>query len=253
MELLKDKHCANCGNQLYGFICHECGQKQVSERWSTPILVQQFIHQITNIERGFVFTIKELFKSPGRLIHNYWKGITVIYYNPFRYLLIWTAINLLITFWLGIDDMLQASMEPDFIEEQLGAEKMESADQQFDSWMNILVLLLIPIISVVTKWMFKNAKKNYAEHLILNSYIFGHQALITSITQFIFYFLPGLFSIYIVFNFAIGWIYNSYIFYNTFNEKIGTVVLKALVIGILGMLAFFVLVVIFSGMALLLS
>ena len=76
--------CINCQSILGGHICHECGQKRLEQRWSTPGLIRQFFEQLTNLERGFLFTIKELLVNPGQVVHNYWKGKTIPYYNPFR-------------------------------------------------------------------------------------------------------------------------------------------------------------------------
>lgn len=243
------KDCKNCGVQLQGQVCHNCGQPQVVERWSTAILFQQFINQLTNIEKGFLFTAKELFAHPGRLMHDYWRGKTVVYYNPFRYLLIWTAINLLISFWLGIDDMIQESIQPASVEENFGETRMLAADQKFDSWINFLILLVIPVLALMSYWMFKKKGQNYAEHLIMNSYITGQQALLSSFTQFIYYFIPALFSGFFVLNFLIGLAYNTFVFTNTFKERWWIVLLKALLIGIVGLIVYGLLVFLFSALA----
>ncbi len=194
-----------------------------------------------------------LFKAPGKLIQDYWQRKTIAIYSPFRYLLIWVAINILINFWLGIDDLLQEYLEPDFVEEQFGQEAVASADQMFDTWLNALVLLLIPFISLLTKWFFPKGQKNYAEHLILNSFIVGHQSLITSFTHFIFYFIPSLFSIYIVFNFLVGLIYNTYVFKKVFKESFWITFGKAFLIGVIGVVVFVGLVTGASAVALWLS
>lgn len=241
--------CKNCDTFLQGPICHQCGQKQIIERWSTADLIRQFFHEITNIEKGFLYTAKGLFAFPGKLIRGYWNGKTINSYNPFRYVLILSAINLLINFWLGIDDLLQASLQPEILEEEFGAAKMQAVDQQFDSWMNILVLLLIPINSLISKWLFKKHEQNYAEHLILNAYIIGQQSLISSFTQFVFYFFPALFSGYLAFNFLVSLLYNTYLFNQLFNEGINKTFLKAILIGVLGIAAFFILVLISTSIA----
>ncbi len=253
MEVQTSTSCKNCGTPLSGPFCSKCGQRQITQRWSVPVLSQQFIHQLTNIEKGFLFTVKALFVFPGKMMRDYWQGKTVIYYNPFRYLLIWTTINLLISFWLGIDDMLQAALQPASLEASVGVERLQSADQQFDSWMNFLVLLLIPVISWVTLLLFKKKGYNYAEHLIMNAFIFGQQALLSTFTQFIFYFFPILFSAYFGFYFLLGLLYNTYVFTKTFREPWWIVLIKALVIGIAGILTLFLLVGLFSVLAIAIS
>ena len=242
--------CKNCHSELQGPICHQCGQPVIRHRWTTNQVFRRFLHQISDLEKGFLYTVKKLFTAPHTLIANYWQGITVKAYGPFRYALIWTALNLLVNFWLGIDEMLQQALQPQVVTEEFSGEQIEEADQQFDAWLNMLVLLLIPIKSLITKWFFGKHGQNYGEHLIMNTYILGQQALITTFTQVLFYFLPFLLSGYLVFNFLVGLIYDSYVFKGLFKEKLVLIILKAFLIGLLGLVAFFGLLTLFSSLAL---
>ena len=250
MDKVPARNCVNCKTELVGPVCHSCGLPHRSERWSTPGLIQQFIAQLTNIESGFLYTGKTLFTKPASLIHNYWKGNTVRYYNPFRYVLIWTAINLLINFSLGIDDLLQESLQPLMVEEQFSEEHIQQADQKFDTWLNGLVILMIPIFAFLTSWLFAKSKKNYAEHLILNAYMVGQQSLITSFTHFIYYLIPILFKIFMPFTFVIGLVYNTYVFSKVFQQKWWVALFKAFILGLIGVMVFFGLITIASAIAL---
>lgn len=232
------KACVNCGTPLKGRICHNCGQKDHQKRWMLKDLLNQFFQQLTDLEKGFLFTIRMMFVSPGVLIRDYWKGKTVNYYNPFRYVLIWTALNLAVSFWLGIDDLLQEALQPSMIEGDLSTEDIAKADQRFDTWLNALVLLLLPVFSFFTMLLFSKEKNNYAENLIMNSFMMGQQSLISAVYQFIFYLLPPLFSFYFVLTFLIGLLYNTYVFRQVFREKIWLTLLKALVLGIIGLVTF---------------
>lgn len=245
--------CVNCNKELHGRICHNCGQKVFSQRWTVTILLNQFIQQITNIETGFWYTCRTLFSEPERLITSYWRGVTVTAYNPFRYMLIWTAINFIISFSLGIDDLLQEHLQPSILGDNVDNAKIDAADQKFDAWLNALVLLMIPVFALLTRWLFKRHQKNYAEHLILNSFMLGQQSLITSFTHFLFYFFPTLFLFFLPFNFLVGLVYNSYIFKKVFHDSLVMSVLKALGFGLIGMIVFFGFIKIASELALFIS
>jgi hypothetical protein len=162
------------------------------------------------------------------------------------------AINLAINFWIGLDDLLQEHLQPASVEDQFGANQIASADQKFDDWLNVLVLLLLPFFSFLTQKLFTKHKKNYAEHLILNAFIMGQHALIASFTQFIFYGFPSLISGYLVFNFLISIIYNSYVFKHVFGEGILQTLLKTILIGILGLLLLFGMIAGASALAIML-
>ncbi|MDX1407484.1 MAG: DUF3667 domain-containing protein [Saprospiraceae bacterium] len=250
---MENHHCANCGTSLHGQICHVCGQELITRRWSTRVLVRQFVNHLTNIEKGFLYTGRVLFTAPGKVITDFWVGRTVRYYHPFRYVIIWTAISLLINFWLGIDDMLQASLQPDQLEQTLGAERLSTADQKFDSWLNVLVLLLIPVNSYVSQLLFRRHQKNYAEHLILNAFVLGQQGLIGSFTQCIFYLAPSLFVLFIPANFLVGWVYSAFVFQRVFREGWARTSLKALAFSLASVAVYFGLVALFSTIAVILS
>lgn len=207
---------------------------------------QQFLNQLTNIEKGFIFTAKELFVRPEGVVRDYWKGITINYYHPFRFALIWIALNLLINFWIGFDDLMQEALQPAMIEEGTSEELIESADQKFDSWLNILVLLFIPLFSLMTLWLFKKHKKNFAEHLIMNAYVVGQNSLLGTISLLIFYVIPALLPIFLIFNFLIGVVYNTWVYYKTFAESVLQTLWKTILISIIGIVTFVLMVYLVS-------
>ncbi len=238
---------------MSGPICHQCGQRFSEQRWTTPKMTKQFFQQLTNLEKGFLYTAKLLFIAPDILIIKYWNRITIEYYNPFRYLLIWLAVNLLVSFWLGIDDLLQESLQPAIVSDSIDPSKIAAADQKFDTWLNAMVLLLLPLFAFVTRWLFKSSKKNYAEHLIMNAYMMGQQSLITSFTHFIFFFIPALFPLYILFNFLVGLCYNTYVLKKIFNNNLWLTIAKATLLGFIGIAVGALLIAIASSIALLIS
>ena len=245
-------NCANCNELLHGKFCHQCGQKNRNKRWTTGLLIEQVISQTTNFEKGILRTIKSLFTEPGQLIKDYWNGKTINYYNPFRYVLIWVAINVLVSFWIGLDDLLQQSVQTEFVPTQ-DAGTMENADEKFDSWLNFMVLLMLPIFSFLTYKFFPKKKKNYAEHFIMNSFMMGQQSLITSFTNLIFPIIPFHMAFFMVFNFLIGWTYNTYVFKQVFEEKLWKVAGKALIIGLIGILVLGIIMGIATQIALAIS
>ena len=135
METTTRTACANCGTHLHGPVCHNCGQKHIRSRWTFGVLLEQFFSQLSNIESGFIYSLLSLLSKPGKLIQDYWKGKTKIYYNPFRFMIILIGINLLLGFMIGIDDLMQDTFQPKDLEVQMGTENVSEADMKFDSWL----------------------------------------------------------------------------------------------------------------------
>ena len=95
-------HCKNCETTLQGKFCHECGQKVIEERLTVKQLFRFLLKIITNVEKGFWYTTKTLFSAPGAVVRDYWRGKTIKYYHPIRYLFIWATLSILLSLWFGV-------------------------------------------------------------------------------------------------------------------------------------------------------
>lgn len=87
-EEQENRFCLQCGTELTGNFCHNCGQsastpKRINGRnfWKT------FIKSVTDFESGFLYTLWMLFTRPWILIRDYTNGQRKKYVNPFKFLL----------------------------------------------------------------------------------------------------------------------------------------------------------------------
>jgi hypothetical protein len=53
----------------------------------------------------------------------------------------------------------------------------EQASRFMSQWMTLFMALGVPFTAAVTARLFRRARMTYAEHLVLNLYAYGHQAL----------------------------------------------------------------------------
>jgi hypothetical protein len=51
---------------------------------------------LLDVDRGLLLTFKELWVHPGVMILNYIQGKSKQYYSPLKYLLFWSALDLLV-------------------------------------------------------------------------------------------------------------------------------------------------------------
>ncbi len=65
--------CKNCEATLgeAALYCSSCGQKVIYERYTLKRILSQTLSIITNLDKGFWFTIKELFIHPEQVIRDY--------------------------------------------------------------------------------------------------------------------------------------------------------------------------------------
>ncbi len=95
-----EKICLNCGANLYGRYCHQCGQENIEPKESFLHLVKHFFYDITHFDGKFFETVKDLLLKPGFLSSEYMAGKRASYLNPIRMYVFTSAFFFLIFFSL---------------------------------------------------------------------------------------------------------------------------------------------------------
>jgi Protein of unknown function (DUF3667). len=172
----KSNTCLNCGEIVHSKFCPECGQSTDTERFSLKyIFKKDVVRKTFRFSGGFFFTAKKLLTQPGYSIRSYVNGKRVNYLNYIDILLLIVAFNITI---LNIDG------EKTLNSHSLSAKTLSDILAKHG---NILYAISIPIISVVTYLFFRNAKQNFAEHIIMNIYKTSGAMLVNSIIYMLIY------------------------------------------------------------------
>ena len=157
--------CPSCGATRTGPYCAECGQRFLDGRHSLVSLVGGVVERLASLEHGLVHTLVRLVVDPGVVIRDYLAGRTVMYVHPFAYLIVGFGVFALAWGWMGV-----------------GGGDMER-------WLfGILVLFL----AAASRLVFRRASMNYAEHLILNMFLYGQMVLFLTAGMVIVRTLPGV-------------------------------------------------------------
>ena len=78
------EHCRNCGTQLNGIYCHECGQSSAVIRRPTKEVLDDAMGNIFHWDSRLVHTLRLLFLHPGKLALEWMEGRRARYVPPFR-------------------------------------------------------------------------------------------------------------------------------------------------------------------------
>jgi len=171
--------CKNCGTSFDGHFCNNCGQRGLQGRLKFKEVLTNALDLLFNLERGLIFTTKQLTIRPGTVVSEYIDGKRVKYYSPFKFLILFVAIN---TF-------LAIKIEEYGTKAKIVNVTETSSDYLFillnDYW-QLLSLLMVPIYAALSTLLFKEYKYNYTENLALNSYVIGYQNLLGAIYYTIF-------------------------------------------------------------------
>ena len=208
--------CKNCGNSFEGNYCNHCGQKAGFRRIDAKYVRNEIPNSIFQLDRGFLFTVKELFLRPGHSIREFLEGRRKSHYKPFAYLIVTFTLYSLSAYLMErgtyIDDLL-------FGFKTRMADNGQSTDVPTLDWISknqvYVTLLILPVFSLASYLAFIRSSYNYFEHLVLNLYITGQQMVIYLFLVFVFFednFMAGIPTL-------IGFLYSLWVYHQFFDNK----------------------------------
>lgn len=228
---LNNDNCLNCKQKTFGNFCQYCGQKNSIHRYSLGHFIEHdLIHGIWHVDKGVLYTIKELFTRPGNSVREFIQGKRARLYNFVTLIILILAISALIAPYIQIH---LADLMP--VESK---EAMNAVEKFSTKYPKVLILILIPIYSFFSYLWFRKAKLNYSEHLVLNSYKTSGELIIALLFSIITMFYTNSTVLLIIYYFFVvlgGLIYSVWFyrqFFQVFNYSKKAVIFKSIMTSI---------------------
>ena len=172
-----ESSCLNCEEKINGNYCENCGQSTSIHRFSLKhFFVHDFVHGIFHVDKGFLYTIKELFTRPGHSIREFIQGKRAKHFNYFATVLLILTIDYFITKLLHLNDTYSEGL--------IGLSKFQK------DFSKIVPFLGIPFYALLSWWIFRASKQNYTENLILNIYMVCGWLVINMLYKICFNYFP---------------------------------------------------------------
>jgi hypothetical protein len=206
-------------------------QSGSAHRLTIRIIIRDLAARFFSLENGWLCTVKELFTEPGQMIRRYIEGERLVYANPFAYLLVATAISVVIQSLVGFQaTMIESTLSnPELTPGQV-AIIQDLQRLLFKHMLYMSLGILIPF-AVMLRLFFRRSGFNLAEMAVFALYTVGHTALFAVVL------LPlgKLFSLHpAVLGVPVTLVYFSYAAVRFFGGRVITV-LKTLAAYALGM------------------
>lgn len=192
--------CKNCEHIYQGKFCNYCGQKAHTEKLNLHFVIDEIKYTFLHINKGLLFTAKELFTRPGHTIREFIEGKRVNHYKPILLVFVLAGIEGLLNHYLPIKEMM-GKVSP------LSSSKQAKIPFKIDpysvfEWTSshyaILELLFIPLVSFCTWLAFKKWGYNYIENIILNCFLAGQRMIFGIIVFPIIYLCSGNYKLFII-------------------------------------------------------
>lgn len=158
--------CLNCHSELHGKYCAHCGQKASTKRIKFKYFLTDILGRVIQLERGMLFTIKEILLRPGKSALDYISGKRIAYVNIF----------LMTLFALGV---FVLAVKYDFkLRSWYGEEAPELETNEagelivnfFKANFRYVIVSFIPAFGLSSIIFFRRKKLNYSEHAVLSAF-----------------------------------------------------------------------------------
>ena len=166
--------CRNCGSGGDQKYCPRCGQALQIERISINSLLHEIAHTFWHLEKGFLYTLKELAISPGIMQRKYLSGIRARYQKPFPLFAISVTFCALALFFIYKN-------APD-----------QSEQFFYKHYFFMVQAAMLPFFALITYILFKNRELYYAEALVMNVYLLGFTSVCIVPINALSFFFPNL-------------------------------------------------------------
>jgi hypothetical protein len=164
--------CKNCNDAYNGNFCPACGQKAATHEIDGKYIMHEIPHAIFHVDKGILYTIGQLSTRPGKTVLEYIRGRRVKHYSPIAYILILSAIFLLVnkftTVFTGVDYTRVNNEVQEKIEHLTG----------------LIFLTLTPVFALFyTLFFYKKTGFNYWQMLVANTFFIGHVIFVLIVLQ----------------------------------------------------------------------
>ncbi|MBX7044289.1 MAG: DUF3667 domain-containing protein [Ignavibacteria bacterium] len=231
------ENCLNCGTELKGKFCYNCGQEKISKRLSLKSLFHDFIHSTFHWESSFVHTVKELLVSPGVFLRNFINGKRKSYTKPVSFFILLVTV-FVISFHFFSDNFV-SFVNKTFMGENaekyhpMGVSIVEMQHFFFNK-LNYFYFVIPPIFALYLSLFFKKMKLNFAEAMASSFYVIGMGLFISLFLVFFALINVKFWSIRLITTFA----YYVYALMSFSNEKTAAGFFKSLGVTLLTYITF---------------
>ena len=180
------RECANCGRAIDGVeqkFCPACGQPTPAPRIDWHYLMHEFEHTVLHMDRGILYSLKELMLRPGRLMRDYLEGRRARQAKPLFLLMVMAAVVVFLSRYILGGGVIDASLpQVDFqAAEAGGGSSLDPAAMQaafaavgdlMDRNFAAFTLLLLPVEAAAFRMAFgRVGRLNYPEWLVITAFL----------------------------------------------------------------------------------
>lgn len=243
---MENQLCKNCSNPYNSNFCSHCGQKTKTIKLDWYYIKDEIKYTILHVNKGFFYSIKELYTRPGDTIKDFIEGKRINHYKPILLVFVLAGISGFLSLKL---DML--TMMSSYNTQNLNGKVMEEYNKVMHTMFShyaFMEILALPIVSFASWLAFKKWGYNYIENIIINCFATGQRLVFSIFCILVYVIIPreylmkvAMLTSIVTFGLTI-WTYAS--LYK--NKEPGAIILRILLFLFLMFLLFLIALIIFT-------
>ncbi|TCP26810.1 uncharacterized protein DUF3667 [Tenacibaculum skagerrakense] len=186
--------CISCNYEHSEKFCPNCGEKTGTPKITFSSTVETTFATITNMDKGFLYNLKNLTLKPKATIEKYLRGKRKGIFNPISFLVISISVYLVVESLLKANNIVSEE-QVNMIKDQTSYKIGSSAGRFIKDYLKFFWIFSVVPLSILTKLFFK--QHNFAEHITINSFVLGHVTLIIGLLSFLIFRFSILFNPFI--------------------------------------------------------
>jgi hypothetical protein len=201
-----ETNCLNCGTEVIGKFCHQCGQENIEVQDNFFHMVSHTLADFFHYDSKFFRSVTPLFGKPGFLTTEYLSGKRNRYIHPLRLFFFVTIVMVIVanSYYKKFEiEIMQdtvvvtsntTSTDEDALQKQENMKTKIKAmvNKTFNSinvYLKYISFLLLPIYALVFKLLYRKQKRFYVDHVIymmhLQSFVYVIIIIMMLIAMFI--------------------------------------------------------------------
>jgi hypothetical protein len=164
--------CRNCGaafatDQKF---CGACGQRtNIAPRLTMREIGHDLVHAITHADHSIFALIRALLTRPGYVARDFIEGKRKRHFGPFAFLVIAVSLASAVILLSGV--------------EWFAPFRHGRAGDVLQRHINLVILVQAPLLAAFCAAFFRDARRSFAEHLVLAAYASGFRALFIALVE----------------------------------------------------------------------
>ena len=195
-------------------------------RLTVRSVVTEAAQRFFDIDRGWLRTARDLTFAPGAMIRRYVEGQRKIYANPFAYLVLGTAVSIMVQRAVGFQDRMVRTAHANTMDSPL---QMEFVDRvtglMSQNALFISIGILVPL-ALFVRLFFRRSGYNLAECFVFALYSGGHLALLGLVLVPLYMLLPPSAAIQGTVGLTVAIIYTAFVARGFFSGNTAWIAIK---------------------------